>query len=158
MTTHERNAEIVACYKRGEPLRAIGGRYGVSREGVVYIARRAGCARRGKNTAAPDVAVRCPRCGKVSMRRPYAAGKGFCRGHYFHEKHDPAVLLEQLRALALRLGHTPGTLEINAEPGMWHMSYVNHFGSVCEAQRLAGLLPNARGGAGHIENRQERVA
>lgn len=55
------------------------------------------------------------------------------------------ALLEKLRALSHRLGHTAGSLEINAEGAPYHVTYCRRFGSMRQAQITAGLEPNERG-------------
>ncbi len=62
-------------------------------------------------------------------------------------------MLRQLAAFAEELGHTPGMREIVRAPRSKlrdNMAYVKAFGSIREAQRLAGLVPRASGAPGHL--------
>ncbi len=59
-----------------------------------------------------------------------------------------AELLDHLRTLALEYGRTPGVFLINQVPGPCADTYYTRFGSLCRAQRLAGLIPNRPAFAG----------
>lgn len=59
-------------------------------------------------------------------------------------------LLDKLRALAGKLGHTPGIKEVNADPDMpSHTTYVHRWGNWAPACAAAGLTPMKAGARGH---------
>ena len=65
-------------------------------------------------------------------------------------------LLEHLRELSRQLGRTPGMKDLCVAKGPSHTLYYKYFGSLVEAQRLAGLKPNGRGAAGHRSRPEEK--
>ncbi|TAL49183.1 hypothetical protein EPN83_01425 [Patescibacteria group bacterium] len=56
------------------------------------------------------------------------------------------VMREDLRVLALKLGHTPSEREIDELGKFWAEDYYSSFGSLRAAQTAAGLKPNRKGG------------
>lgn len=89
----------------------------------------------------------CDHCGKVrpSGRRSCSER---CRKRLKSERDSRVAvdMLNELRALALLLGHTPNNHEINRYGAYYHPRYVRLFGSIRTAQWLAGLTPNKTGG------------
>ena len=157
----KRNAEIVRLHVEDRmTLTAIGLRYGITKERVRQIVRRAGVSPSVtsavlKEKSIPCVEVVCETCGTVVWRKPYRSGGigKFCSPRCFHAsggraKWTPEMLLDELRRLACILDRTPGMKDLVA-PWPTHMLYYRRFGLLSNACKLAGLTPNARGGAGH---------
>ena len=65
------------------------------------------------------------------------------RARSFHQEQirvSDEEMIEMLKRLGNRLGHTPSEIEVNAEPGMPDAStYVNRFGSFTKANLIAGF-------------------
>ncbi len=59
-------------------------------------------------------------------------------------KHTPEKLLSHIQELALKLGYTPSGSEIYTKGLYSHNMYVSCFGSLRNAQKLAGLEPNTK--------------
>jgi hypothetical protein len=78
----------------------------------------------------------------VDKKRWEATRKKRAR-HYSKQK-----LLHLLRWLALQLGHTPRLKDVNELTSASHMVFYNYFGTMTEAQKLAGLTPNKKGWRG----------
>jgi len=65
-------------------------------------------------------------------------------------------MLRYLARFAKRLGHTPTSSEINGAGKYHQVNFHNYFGSLTEAQRLAGLKPNKPGAQkGNINARRQ---
>ena len=148
----ERNAEMVRLYTEEHmTLEAIGGRFGVTRERVRQIVKRAGVGRdvtmanHAMRTEENLVDVVCEECGKVVRRRPSRAGR-FCsiRCSKVGYAYGIDFLLNELRALALSLNRTPGNRDLR-RPWPTHGVYYRVFGSMQQAQVLAGLATNVQG-------------
>ena len=61
-------------------------------------------------------------------------------------KHNRENLLEYLRDLGQRLGHTPRVQDILKDGHCSPDNYYHYFNSLAEAQKLAGFKPNKVGG------------
>lgn len=66
-----------------------------------------------------------------------------------HRKWCRDSLAHELRRLALQLGYTPSTNEVQEASPPSFTTFIYHFGSHREACRYAGLTPNPVGGSGH---------
>lgn len=151
-TKTKRNAEMVRLYvDEHMTLEAIGTLFGVTRERVRQIVRRAGI---GSDVTATNFAFRseanlmdtaCETCGKVMRRQPSEVTR-FCSRRCWGRARAMSAehLLRELRRLALVLDRTPGTLDLVA-PHPNHTLYYQRFGSLAQAQEIAGLTPNTRG-------------
>jgi hypothetical protein len=175
-----RQAEIVRRYAAGDNTAAIGRDFGISHQRVRQIAEQAGLPPRkpapkvtpalileaaSANPEIQNLAGMAKHFGVTvgTIRRVMQANPdGFTRlrvGLAQRRSNEALAdnegkkqeMLDALRKLAIRLGHTPGIAALNAPDSGTpaHTTYVYHFGSLREAQRLAGLEPNAAGGAGH---------
>ena len=60
-------------------------------------------------------------------------------------KINDKVLLNHLKDLSTHLGRTPGINDIMQASSFSHSTYYSHFGSLVNAQKLAGLKPNKQG-------------
>jgi len=60
-------------------------------------------------------------------------------------KINDQMLLKHLKDLSTRLGRTPGINDIMQASSFSHSTYYSHFGSLVNAQKLAGLKPNKQG-------------
>lgn len=60
-------------------------------------------------------------------------------------KYTDDELLNHLRSLAKKLGRTPGHTDLCKDSPPGTSAYQKRFGSLCEAQRRAGLVPNKTG-------------
>ena len=154
----ERNAEMVRLYTEEHmTLEAIGDLFGVTRQRVEQIVRRAGV---GRDVSVANAAIRseeklvdsvCERCGRVTRRLPaHARRTRFCSNLCWGESkaYGSEFLLDALRRLALLLGQTPGTLDL-VSPWPSHSCYYRQFGSLSRAAVLAGLFPSLSGAPGH---------
>jgi hypothetical protein len=137
-----------------------------SRERVRQIVRKAGVSPEESRKATREAQRRARKRQYASMRKPRTTihcsrcaaafeviegrERGFCSSACRTEQ-KKVDLLAHLRALAADLGYTPAQRDINAVSGPWHTQYHEYFGSLREAQRLAGLEPNDVGGPGHID-------
>ncbi len=150
----ERNAEMIRRYMAGEDLAPIGRDYGISRERVRQIAKRAGAWRkRTYRETAPRVGVTCPRC--QGKRRQLASSRVvYCSMLCANSRTGlwtPESTLAGLRDLADSLGRTPTQHEINsATVTPSHTLLAKLFGSLTAAHAAAGLIPRTVGGAGHL--------
>lgn len=136
-------------------LQDIGDDYGLTRERVRQIVRRAGVSPKVTAAVKHENAVErvlfvCEVCGKKNLLKPAVARtrrvcshecSGKLRRAYTHED-----LLDHLRDLALELGCTPGVNDVIAHDGPSHTMYYRYFGSLRAAQAEAGLKPNKVGG------------
>ncbi len=155
--THKvkRNAEMVRLYvDEHKTLQNIGDHFGVTRERVRQIVRRAGV---GRDVTSANFAFRseadlvdmvCEECGSVTRRQPSSV-RQFCSWRCSGKSKTitSAHALRELRRLALMLGNTPGMMDLVA-PWPTHTIYYRLFGSLRAAQDIAGLTPNKRGGYG----------
>jgi len=57
---------------------------------------------------------------------------------------DTTRLIQQIRAIALEVGHTPTQAEL-MERDIYHAELARYFGTAAEAMGAAGLEPNVRG-------------
>lgn len=140
-------------------LSDIGGRYGVSRERVRQVVRRNDVPPEvtrevtRENMTVEEVEWRCEHCGKMSRDKPsIAKRRTYCSKECWGAAKivwTEERLLDHLRELSEIHGHTPGENDINEVAPPYHMDYFRRFGSLREAQRLAGLEPNDPGAPGH---------
>lgn len=73
-------------------------------------------------------------------------------------KIDDRVLLKNLKDLSIQLGRTAGVNDLNKYGKHPHTTYFYHFGSITNAQKLAGLKPNKVGNkAGPYNFEKEKV-
>ena len=152
----ERNSEMLRLYiEEHMTLETIGDLFGVTRERVRQIVSRAGVTR---DVTLASMAIRrdsyrvqatCVHCGKVVMDVPSRPKRRFCSPFCRYSSPNNRLseewLLRTLRRLALVVGKTPRTLNFKA-PWPSHTTYVSTFGSIRQAQILAGLTPNSQGG------------
>lgn len=151
-----REAECVRRHVGGESLTAIAATLGVSRERVRQIVRRAGVplsvtapiARSARKEVRDRCRVpfSCRCCGRVELVVPSDSRRtgGYC-SRTCRRTEKRAELLKHLRALADRMGVTPGQDAINRAGPPSHVDYVRYWGSIRAAQQAAGLTPNSRG-------------
>lgn len=64
-------------------------------------------------------------------------------------RHTDGLLLDWLRWLGIRLGHTPRSCDIAEALPISFVAFHHRFGSLCKATSAAGMSPNGVGGAGH---------
>lgn len=150
----ERNRRIVKMHVEDRlTLVQIARVMGISPERVRQLVRRAGVTVYTSAVIRYDfthTTLICPTCGgSFELSRHLAALRMYCAPSCSPgapRKYTNDQLLASLRDLAAKLGRTPSQDHMNADPATpSHMAYVKRFGSICEAQRLAGLTPNARG-------------
>jgi hypothetical protein len=151
----ERNRRIREESAKGRTLADIGREFGMTRERVRQIAGPS------QRPLIPTEERICPGCGathrrKANSRHRHCSRRCGQRAHTRHPTYSRDGLLDELAALAERLGRTPNQLDINADPDTpCHVTYVRRFGSIRAAQIAAGLEPNGVGGAGHRPRTQE---
>lgn len=142
-TKTERNAAIVDLHVNGRhTLTGVGDIFGITKECVRQLVRRAGVSE--NVTAAVQrerkrdawVAWICAGCGRTHVTIP-SATKRFCSPSC-----KRPFLLNEMRKMALRLGHTPRATDLR-RPSC--TTYRYHFGKLGQAQTQAGLMPNTRG-------------
>lgn len=154
----ERNQDIACMRHEGKNLAEIGKKYEISRERVRQILYRLGFSDRpyteGQNKAlcvyAPHKTTReialeadVPRHVVYTLvktrgleTRPDSRSSRRC-------KYSDEDLLDHLRTLAKQLQKTPGTIDLWKVDGPRQTTYHQRFGSLREAQKRAGLVPNA---------------
>ncbi len=151
----ERNAEIVRMHVEERlTLSEIGRRLNLTRARIHQLVRRAGVTESTTRRIQTEAAMRewiqpvCEQCGQAGpATQPYRV-KEFC-SRECGDKHKDAVILRELRRIALVLGRTPNQADLPGEYGeTWFMTYHRRFGSLRRAQTLAGLTPNKVGGHG----------
>ncbi len=139
-----RDAQILARVMLGERLTEIAKDYRVSPERIRQLANRAGSDPGSRKQLRHEQAVKreaAQRATAKEQRRGVREAKAAVR---------KAAMLEHLRHLANRLGRVPTNNDLKCPP-FWFVSYYKHFGSLRNAQALAGLRPNRRGSAKLIE-------
>lgn len=164
-----RRDAMVLLHRDGATLEEIGAVYGVTRERTRQVI--AGATKRGTGLDPIKTIKVCRRAGSLSAAvremgidgeraadvRAFLVQTGYWpamhrlwkwRQSKLKGKISNNELIAKLRALAEKLGHTPGMNEVNATPGMPnHMVYVRAFGNWAPACSAAGLSPTRRGGA-----------
>ena len=144
----------------GMTLQEIGDKYGVTRERVRQVLEREGVVETPQGLAA-----RCVFCAYSSDKTilEIAEDSGFpvaTVSHvlgreglpYRHRTGGPGrlytdeELLNSLRELGKKLGHTPTCQDVISARPPSHTLYYKRFGSLRNAQRLAGFEPNRVGG------------
>ncbi len=143
----------------GLTLQEIGDKYGVTREYVRQVLEREGVVERPQTRIrrcvicaySPDKTVReiadevGEDCSTVhqalrSHGLPYQHRTGGPGRLYTDEE-----LLNSLRELGKKLDRTPTSKDVISASPPSHTLYYKHFGSLRNAQRLAGFKPNRRG-------------
>jgi DNA-binding CsgD family transcriptional regulator len=76
-------------------------------------------------------------CHNELLKKGYKDKKG---KHYTHEE-----LLNELKRIGSKVKRTPGAQDIIADSKYSFASYYHYFGSLQNAQKLAGFIPNKRG-------------
>lgn len=147
------DAELVALHV-GErlTLSQVGARVGLTRERIRQRVRRAGVPQLTTDRIRRECTTRlekwaCPHCGREVAGQPHKRGS-YCSPECVQKANvrwTPGELLAHLAQLAKTIGHTPSTLDLAAHAPPAHTAYYRAFGSLTEAQRLAGLIPNERG-------------
>ena len=149
--------------EEGVDLQVIADRYGVSRERVRQVLAREGMGDRPQGRAA-----RCVLCAyssdKTILEIAEEAGVAISTARaalkrngltYQHRMRGPGrrytdkELLDLLRQLGEKLGRTPTARDMIAVCPPSQMVYHKQFGSLSNAQRLAGFEPNRPGHPGH---------
>ncbi len=87
-------------------------------------------------------------CHKQLLKMGYTDKKG---KHYTHD-----VLLNELKRIGSKLKRTPGLRDIMAHGKYSFASYYHYFGSLQNAQKLAGFIPNKRGRTYPEKNKSAR--
>lgn len=166
----ERAFLMVSLYSTGMTVEEIGHEFGVSHQRVSEILKKAGVSFRSRYRGQADPIAVCraaetssslEECALKAKTTPsrakpvlVALGKwpaydkkwNAAKNAEKENRKDRAKLrlLHQLAALARELGRTPGMKDLR-DAGIWGHKYFYHFGSLREAQRLAGLEPNQVG-------------
>ena len=163
MDIPDRNAEIVEEHLRGTSQVDSAKRFGVSRERIRQLLRRAGVPTdlsAALRRLSHSKTIRCEICGQPRfVEHASRAGKTCGRGPCLRgvvgppEKYEGEELLQHLRDLAASLGYTPRQKDINRVGPPVHTTYFRYFGSLRAAQAAAGLKPNAHGGWQRAESR-----
>lgn len=129
----DRDAAITARVVNGETMAAVACDYGITRQRVRQIYRRAGM---------PPVRER-QRAMAVERRARKEQGRA---ARATTRRDEMAAMLDHLRNLAQRLGRAPGTSDLNGPGRRWPASTIaSRFGSLSQAQTLAGLRPTRKG-------------
>lgn len=132
-----RNQRIVDLHLDGATLSEIAGEVGLSRERVRVIIRRAGI------TPERSARIRAERLARERAERERAERDAEPEGPPASlQRYTDDDLLEHLREVAGRLGHTPRQMDLERVPGPHWQTYYNRFGTLEAAAKLAGLTPN----------------
>ncbi len=156
-TVPERVQKMIELYKSGGTLQTVGRAHGVCGERVRQLFKRHGYApRNGVTREQVLTAIATPgtkreiakRLGlgaqglRAALRRLKLSAPVFTRPP---PKYSDEDMLDYMRALAEKLGWTPGKIDLDRHSPPGTGSYQLRFGSLTAAQRLAGLAPNKRG-------------
>lgn len=184
MDQNEQRAFLIASlYSTGTTLDEIAAQFNVSRERIRQILKRMGIHGRPRCRHEADPIKVCGVVGQAESIEDCAraAGTTVNRARHVLEvlgkwdenearwrstrqaakalmgEQKKARLIARLRAIAKRLNRTPSQFDIQ-RAGMCPTALFYWFGSIREAQRLAGLEPNGVGYQGHKRVRKEKAA
>lgn len=149
----KRNAEMVRLHvEEGYRQVDLAERFGISRQRIAQILRRAGVTDMESRLATGFGLWTCQGCGKVCPSTEALRGRFYCsaacrRKHHRNKgrrKYSPDELLRHLRSLGRRLGRTPTQKDVVEASGPGHGCYYDAFGSFPEALVAAGFMPNRK--------------
>jgi hypothetical protein len=154
----DRTLEIIRQFNDGWTLQKTGDFWGLSRERVRQLLKRAGAntpelkeSRREKRRKARCTSKKCEICGSMYSGKAIQRKCDNCKNLRLPtpQRYTDEQYLDELRRLSDKIGYTAGVTDIIREGRMSHVSFYRRFGSLRKAQELAGYESHRTGAPGH---------